>query len=498
MKVVTPKEMARIESLAYQQGYSEEEFMENAGRGVAQEVQRFLHAYFDAPVFILCGKGNNAGDAYVAGRHLLEAGKEVVAWQAHPLDDCSPLCIKNCERFAAAGGLVHLEPFQSAFPTQAIILDGLFGTGFHGEAVGVFAELISRANESGLPILALDIPSGLSGETGAVEGTAIIATETLFLGLPKTGFFLERGWAHVGKLRLVNFGLPQEVVDLAESTLQLPAGERFSSMLPVIRRDRHKYQAGFVIGVAGSPGMPGAAMLSSLAALRGGAGIVRLLHPDGMQAELAAAPYEIIRVAYTVEEVDQIAEAINGASAAFIGPGLGRSALAHALLQTLIPKIKKPAVIDADALYFLSECNTTPPPESILTPHRGEMARLLHLPKTPELNQEFLQRCQDYTNEQNVTLILKGAPSFVFHPHRAMLVSIHGDPGMATAGSGDVLTGLLAALLAQGLSPHKAAFLGTHLHGLAGEIAAYKYTSYSLIASDLIDAFGEAFASQLP
>lgn len=497
MRVVTPKEMARIESLAYEQGYSDEEFMENAGRGVALWVEEFLHHDPEVPVILLCGKGNNAGDAYVAGRHLREAGKDVVAWQVHPLDDCSPLCVKNCERFAAAGGIVHLDTVPYTFPRQGVILDGLFGTGFQGKAEGVFGDAILLANQSGLPILAIDIPSGLSGETGVVEGNAIVATETLFLGLPKTGFFLGTGWGHVGRLRLVNFGLPQEFVELAESNLQLPAGERFRGMLPVIKRDRHKYQAGFVIGVAGSPGMPGAAMLSSLAALRGGAGIVRLLHPDGMQAELAAAPYEIIRVAYTVEQVDEIAEAINGASAAFIGPGLGRSSLAHALLQTLIPKIQKPTVFDADALFFLSESNTDLPIDSILTPHRGEMARLLRLPKTPALTPEFLQLCQDYVNGRNVTLVLKGAPSFIFHPQRPVLLSIHGDPGMATAGSGDVLTGLLAALLAQGLAPHKAAFLGTHLHGLAGEIAAYKHTSYSMIASDMIDAFREAYASQL-
>ena len=497
MKIVTPKEMARIEKLAYQEGFKEEEFMENAGRGIAHWTQGFLRDYPDAVVILLCGKGNNAGDAYVAGRHLVEAGRRVVALQAHPLDDCSLLCVKNCERFAGAGGEVHLDPIQATLPVNGVILDGLFGTGFYGKPEGVFASLIHKANQSGMPILSVDIPSGLSGETGAVEGEAIVATETLFLGLPKVGFFLDRGWAHVGHLRFIAFGLPQSVVDAVESNLQMPAGDHFKGMLPPVVRNRHKYQVGFVVGLAGSPGMPGAAILASLAALRGGAGIVRLLHPDGMQAELAAAPYEIIRVAYTVQEVDEIAKAINGASAAFIGPGLGRSALAKALLQTLIPKIQKPCIIDADALFFLSDSQMMPPPESILTPHRGEMSRLLHLESTPILSREFLQKCQDYVDQHKVTVVLKGAPTFILHPKRPMLVSVHGDPGMATAGSGDALTGLLAALLAQGLSPHKTAFLGAHLHGLAGEIAAYKHTSYSMIASDIIEAFGEAYACQL-
>ena len=450
--------MARIESLAYQEGSSEEEFMENAGRGVSQWTQEFLHNEPDSLVILLCGKGNNAGDAYVAGRHLKEAGRRVVAFQTHSLEVCSPLCRKNCERFTKIGGEVYLDLVEFPFPAQGVILDGLFGTGFRGKAEGVFQRLIRQANESGLPILAIDIPSGLSGETGAVEGEAIVATETFFLGLPKVGFFLDRGWDHVGHLRWVGFGLPHHIVEQAESGLQLPAGDRFKSMLPPIVRDRHKYQTGFVVGVAGSPGMPGAAMLSSLAALRGGAGIVRLLHPDGMQAELAAAPYEIIRVAYTMKEIDEIAAAINGASAAFIGPGLGRSSLATALSRNTIPRIQKPSVIDADALYFLSEHMIALPPDCILTPHRGEMSRLLHLQKTPKLSREFLQQCQEYVDSHKATLVLKGAPSFILHPAEADTCEYTWRPWYGYSGKRGCIDGLLAALLAQGLPPTRRPF----------------------------------------
>ncbi len=492
MKVVSAKQMAHIESLAYRDGASEHDFMEEAGSGVALVVHDYAERHnTDRVIILLCGKGNNGGDAYVTGIHLLHLEYEVFAIQVAPIAECTTLCRENYERFIEEGG--RLAETLQEFPTNGIIVDGLFGTGFHGAIEEPYAAIVALANHSGLPIIAIDIPSGLNGETGIVEGEAIVATETAFLGLPKTGFFLNEGWNHVGKLVPVDFGLPKQYIDECETNLIMLSHELLNPLLPPLKRNRHKYEAGYVVGLAGSPTMPGAAMLSSLAALRGGAGIVKLLHPKGMEAELSVSPYELIRVPYTPHEIDMMVPLLNKASATFIGPGLGQSAETKKLLLTLVPRLEKPCVIDADALKIISDSKVPFPKHAVLTPHHGEMMHLLKMSTQPRLTLSFLETCQAFAEEHDITLVLKGAPTFIFQPRHPYIVNPTGDPGMATAGCGDVLTGLIAALLAQKLQPHDAASLGVFLHGLAGEIASEDATSYGVIASDLIFRFPEAF-----
>lgn len=496
MKVISPKEMKRIESQAIRDGVSEEDFMEEAGSGVGLLVHDYVEKHnLDRHVVLLCGKGNNAGDAYVAGIHLIHLDYEVFALQIVPISECSPLCRQNYHRFLIEGG--HAKEVIStediALPANGIIVDGLFGTGFRGKLEEPFVSIVNLVNRSHLPIIAVDIPSGLNGDDGSVENAAITAVETAFLGLPKTGFFLNDGWNHAGKLRYVDFGLPYEYIEEAKADLVMLRPELLKPVLPSVKRNLHKYQKGFVIGLAGSPGMPGASLLSSFAALRGGAGIVRLLHPEGMQDELSSSPYELIKVPYKYQDVQKVIETMNRASATFVGPGLGLKDEVKNLLREVLPHLEKPCVIDADALTILSEEEIALPQHTILTPHMGELLRLLHLKSPQQLDKDFLKLCQQYVEERRVTLILKGGPSFIFHPDEVIRVNPSGTPGMATAGSGDVLTGLLGALLSEGIPTHDAASLGVYLHGLAGEHAAAEYTEHCMIASDIINFFPDAF-----
>ena len=495
MKVVTPQQMSELESLAYKDGASESEFMEEAGSGIALLIQEYVEQYgIDRTVVFLCGKGNNAGDAYVAGLHLLQLEYEVIAIQPTSISEGSRLCKQNHERFVHGGGRV-LENL-SEFPPNGVIVDGIFGTGFHGTVSEPYSSLIKAANESGLPILAIDIPSGLDGETGIVKGEAIIAAATAFLGLPKQGFFLNDGWDYTGKLRYVDFGLEDKHVEKATSDIFMLSEDYIEPLLPKIKRSRHKYQAGYAVGVAGSSLMPGAAILSSTACLRGGAGIIRLFYPEGMRQELSAGPYELIFNPFSLGDHKELLTQIARAAAVFVGPGLGLAEETRALLRQLLPLIEKPCVIDADALTILAEENIPLPPQTVLTPHHGEMMRLLHsTEKPPKISLDFLNRCRNYASEKKVTLVLKGAPTFVIQKDSPFYANPTGDPGMATAGSGDVLTGLIAALLAQGCSPLNAACLGVFLHGRAGEYAAEDMTSYCLSASDIIYRFPEAFKS---
>jgi hydroxyethylthiazole kinase-like uncharacterized protein yjeF len=488
MKVLTAKGMSELEARAYSQGFKESDFMENAGRGIALAAHDFVSRNQLARiVWLLCGKGNNGGDAFVAGRYLLELDYQVTAIQLDKLDQCSPLCQQNARLFMEKRGqLLHqIESFGSS----GVILDGLFGTGFKGQVRDPYAPLIEKANQSGLPILSLDIPSGLNGTTGETGDHVIRATETIFLGLPKTGFFLGNGWNFTGKLRAVDFGLPTALIDEAPADFHLMTREKVSDLLPPIQRNRHKYQAGYVIGLAGSLTMPGAGLLSSLAAFRTGSGMVRLLYPSGMEAELSS-----IKIPYSYDHPEAVMQLMLKASATFVGPGLGQSESTKLLLQKVIPFLEKPCVIDADALTFYADQAFQLPPLSLLTPHTGEMQRLLHSPDKLILSLELLHTCQAYAESHNVTLLLKGAPTFIFHPKSPIYVNPSGDPGMATAGSGDVLTGMLASLLSQGLSCHQAALLGVYLHGLSGELAAQnRGVSYGIMAGDLINHLGLAY-----
>lgn len=500
MRIVTSQEMSALEAQAYHAGYREADFMEKAGAGVAFIVSDYLERHgLDPRVLLLCGKGNNAGDAYVAGTHLLGMEYEVTAIQVVPIEQTSALCQEHYKVFIEEGG--HLwdgsYPVERLFLGVGIIVDGLFGTGFRGTVQEPFASIIELANRSQRPIIAIDIPSGLSGESGAVEGEVIIAAETAFLGLPKLGFFLREGWDCVGKLRYVDFGFPQQYVDEAAAPTTMLTAEFLKPLLPKLRRSRHKYQAGYVVALAGSPLFPGAGLLAATAALRGGAGIVKLLYPEGMRGSLAMAPPELIMAPYSVDDADMVVQELNRASSVLIGPGLGRDKAVKELLERILPLVEVPAVLDADVLNFLSESSLELPRNAILTPHRGELARLLKLGHIEEVDESLLAECKAFVSQRKTTLLLKGGPTFIFHPDKPVAVNPAGDPGMATAGSGDVLTGLLAALLAQGMPPPHAAMMGAFLHGVAGEHAAYDYTSYCMTASDIISYFPEAMLFSL-
>ena len=493
MKVISPKIMAELEILAYRQGYSAKDFMENAGRGIALATEAFIESRrLSHDVWLLCGKGNNGGDTLVAGCYLLQSGYRVTALMLEDLDNCSLLCQESARRFLSKNGCL-LKQIPS-FGTDGIILDGIFGTGFKGRIGPPYDSLVLAANQSGLPILAVDIPSGLNGETGSVEGEAIEAVETLFLGLPKSGFFLEEGWNLCGKLKPIDFGLPLFISESCRGDFILSTRKEINSFLPAIKRNRHKYQAGCVVGLAGSKSMPGAALLSSLAALRGGCGMMRLLYPNGMQAELSASPYEVIKEPYVYNDFEDVLNLMERGDASFIGPGLGRGEEVKRFVQSIMSSLKKPCVVDADTLAFFLEKPFKFCSEVIFTPHSGEMQRLLNVSEHLNLSLNLLETCQAYAEKWQITLIYKGAPTFIFHPGKEIHVNPTGDPGMATAGSGDVLTGLLAALLAQGLSAHQAALTGVYLHGLAGEhAAAARGTSRGIIASDIIAHFSDAY-----
>ena len=470
MKIVTATEMARVEALAIENGSSPESFMREAGLRVAEIIQEQTNQ--DQEIVLLAWKGNKSGDGFVTGIKLLEAGYKVRAVHLPEVEQCSELCVKFLEKFLKKGGEI-----SSDFISGDIIIDALLGTGFAGKTEGKVKECIEKANASGAPIYSIDLPSGLNGNNGE-GGTIIQAHTTIALGFPKIGCFLKNGWNCTGELFVADFGLPEQYQQAAEEVAWLPDRELMKKRLPKIVRNRHKYQAGCVVGYAGSKRYSGAAKLAALASLRGGAGLVKLFFPEEAEKEMENAPYEIIRIPWSEQEWNQ-----SQGKAFFVGPGLGKEC--EKWIRLHVPKLRN-VVLDADALIE----GLTIPENAICTPHRGEMQRLLG----KELNEsELLKECQKFCEEKKTILILKGAPTWIFIPQKKPHLIVQGDPGMATAGSGDVLTGLLASLLAQGSSPEEAALLGATLHALAGEAAAKEKTSYCTIAGDLIEFLPDAF-----
>lgn len=495
MKILPAKEMSRIESLAYADGCPEEQFMQNAGTGMAESVKKIIkNNNLAQKVLVFSGPGNNGGDGYVVAGNLLRSGYEVLVYGVDSEETLSPLCLKFRNEFKKAGGIIKniADPAKNHFSDEGLIVDAIFGTGFHGVPKDPFLQVINQMNASHLPIIALDIPSGLNGTTGIVEGVAVKAKKTLFAGLPKTGFFLNGGMNYCGKLEKIDFGLPEKYIDKAQNSMELFEQESLSGLFPEMKVQRHKYEAGYVIGIAGSPGMEGAAALSSKAALSGGAGIVRLFQPEDMSGH-SKCIVEIIEQSYRSENLSPLIESLPRASAVYIGPGMGITPGSIKTVKEVLNHLSQPAVIDADALNIIAKEKLSIPKNCILTPHLGEMRRLLDDKGKGPIDENFLAQCREFVEKNQVTLILKGASTFILHPSMPISVNPYGDPGMATAGSGDVLTGLTASLLAQGLKPRDAAIAAVFLHSYAGEVAARKKTSYCMIAGDIIDSFPKAF-----
>lgn len=479
IKVVKVDEMRRIEAAALEVGYSALDFMNKAAAGMAEVIERFiLERQLPKKVVLLAGRGNNAGDAYTVGVILLSKHFLVRAVTPYVLDECLPLCLEKARHFIEWGGTI--TPILNSYvDEEEVLLDGLVGTGFRGKAEGRLAEAIEWGTRSGLTTFSIDIPSGLNGTTGTVGSIAIRASATLYLGLPKIGFFLGEGWEYIGRLIPIDFGLPHMFIEQAKPEALLLDSARLT--LPCIRRSRHKYQAGYVLGIAGSKWMSGSAELAAEASLRSGAGIVRLFSDP--------SPSAIREVIHSKRELAFIRSEEKRASAYFIGPGLGREDEIATFLRELLPIALLPCVVDADALHFLAKNPSCPlPKQSILTPHAGEMREILQ--STPSI-----EACQGFVENRKTILILKGTPTVVFCPQKKPLMVVQGDPGMATAGSGDVLTGILAGLLAQGVPLYQAAVLGSYLHGYAGQCAAEALSSYCMVASDIIRYLPMAFKS---
>lgn len=512
MKIVTAEQMRELDRKAIEErGIAGLTLMENAGRAVADAAYRMTEDVPERPIAIVCGCGNNGGDGFVASRHLADMGREVRVVLAAARSEVSGDARDNLLRLETSG--IALDEIQDAAAAgqlithAGLIVDALLGTGLSGKVRGLVGKLIEAINDSGKPVLAVDIPSGLNSDSGEPLGMAVRAKETVTMGLPKLGLILHPGADYAGRLTVADIGFPSDLVAESQSAGDLTDPQWVRMLLPERAKSANKGDFGRVLVIAGSAGMTGAACLCAEAALRVGAGLVTVGCPaslnDILEVKLTEAMTlplpETYQRSLDTRALALILEHAEGATALAIGPGISRQPEAAALVRRLVARVERPMVIDADGLNALADASVLLEGEhapAVLTPHPGEMGRLMGV-ATERIQARRAYFAEAAANRFHSVIILKGAYSLIAEPGRHLVANPTGNPGMATGGTGDVLTGTVAGLIAQGLLPFEAAAAGAYLHGLAGDIAARRVGEASLIAGDVVAALPQAICQTL-
>ena len=516
MQILLAEEMRALDRAAEEEiGIPGLVLMENAGRAVADAAEKLLGACRHKKVLIFAGKGNNGGDGSGAGRWLHNRGAEVTLVLACAAEELSGSAADELQYYIACGATVlevtdaddnlRFAEIENLALRADLLIDALLGTGFSGKMRSLFLRLcgcINRAKEKNpaCSILAVDIPTGVNADTGEADGSAVKADATVTMALPKLGLYLYPGAEHAGTIQVADIGMPSSLLKETEGNRILIEKELVQTMLPDRPKNAHKGSAGRVAVVAGSYGYVGAAALCSFAAVKGGAGLVTLLTPENTREILAIKLTEVMVKGLPVsddrlvaeEALEVVTEALDKADVLAIGPGFGVSEEAGNLIRDILVTTAVPCVIDADAITALkdhTELLSHMLAEKVLTPHPGEMARITGI-RISEIEKNRVEVARLYAEKWQAVVVLKGVPTVVALPDGTVYLNTTGTPAMATGGSGDVLTGLIAALIGQGLTVADAAVAGVYLHGRAGELAAGG--SVGMAASELLLKLPEA------
>lgn len=519
MRVCTATQMAAIDRETIAGGVPGLELMERAGAAMAEVVLGELgdsagrggcgcrRGGDEAPrVLLLCGKGNNGGDGLVVARLLAEAG---VAARVLLLADPQALAPDAATNFLRlpAGVDVHVPDREEwtavlaeALAETDLVVDAVFGTGVEPPLRGDYPDLFRAVNDAGLPCVAADIPSGVGGDDGRVQPVAVAADVTVTVGLPKLGLLLPPGRDFAGEIVPVDIGFPREICERHAPDRHWLTRREYLELLPPRATDTHKYRCGSLLVVAGSRAFGGAAHLAGLGALRSGAGLVTLAVPAGLETALRVGLPEalVVPLAETAggtlapSAAAAVAELFARRRAVAVGPGLGSDPQTDAWLVEALAGWKLPLVVDADALNAFARTGSEPAfaaDQVVLTPHAGELARLTGKSSAEIVADPFAEAAACAARWKCV-LLLKGSPTLVATPDGRVRINASGDDALARGGSGDVLAGLIAGLLAQGLSAADAALLGAYVHGLAGTRAAAASSTRAVLVREIAAAVG--------
>ena len=506
MILVTAKEMQEMDRRAIEDfGIPGMVLMENAGRGAT----RFLFEQFpdieNKRVGVISGRGNNGGDGYVVARYLKQKGIHVQVYllataariqgdAATNLKFLKPLDIPLVEIPDKAS----FSKYQSEMAGVEVWIDAILGTGLKSDVKGFFKTVIEFINSLNKPVFAVDVPSGLNSDTGQVCGACIRASATATFAFAKTGHIIHPGVQYTGALNIVDIGIPPHIVEETMSRQWLLTRDRIQSCLPPRMPDAHKGTTGHLLVVAGSPGKTGAAAMTAISALRSGAGLVTLgiaetLNPvlELQVLEAMTAPLPETQPGVLGESaLDTIKNLMAGKKCIAIGPGLGQAEKTKGLVQKIVQSSTIPLVVDADGLNSLAghaQILKSAKAPVILTPHPGEMARLMDT-GLGAVQQDRIKCARDFASGFNVHLVLKGARTVIAHPDGRVFINPTGNAGMASGGMGDVLTGIIAGLVVQGLSPEYACRAGVYLHGAAADSLVETIGPYGYLAGDVMKA----------
>lgn len=509
MKVVTAQEMRHIDQQTIEQiGIPGAVLMEHAGSTVV----RAIHRHFPECryIAIVVGKGNNGGDGLVVARQLAHAGQPIQIFLVSPPESFTGDALLNLQiaqnlnlpmtQVLSADALQRLK---SQITSADLIVDSIFGTGLSGGVHGFIGDVIGCINEVGCPVVAIDLPSGLAADTGIAEGACIQATYTVTMGLPKRGNLIHPGAALTGQLEVADIGFPPSIIDSQNIQINWTQPSDAARIIPARPTHSHKGTYGRVFVAAASTGMTGAAALTSAGALRVGAGLVTLGAPKSLNSILEVKLTEVMTLplpetregSLALAAKSHIIEAVERTQSVLaIGPGLSQHPETVALVHSLIRESDTPTVIDADGINALSKSTdilSSLSPQTVLTPHPGEMARLIG-GTVKALERDRIGIAQQFAGVHDVTLVLKGAPTVIARGNGEVWINSTGNPGMATGGMGDVLTGLIVGLMAQKVPAFDAAVLGVYLHGLAGDIVAESIGMHGLMAGDVLNNIPKA------
>lgn len=503
MKILNALQMHQLDAYTIEhEPITSAELMERASLCVAQEIESRWPV--DTPVVVFAGSGNNGGDALCVARMLIEKEYSVSVYLFNTSSVLSPDCQLNKERLQTlveSRENCSFQEIQQQFTPpelseQTVVVDGLFGTGLSRPLSGGYAAVVQYINASPATVVAIDVPSGLMTEENepAQSSNVIHADYTFTFQHPKLSFLFPENERCVGEWVLLDIGLAD--AEQTDSPYELTTQSDFRDVLPALKPSRfaHKGTKGHACLVAGQVGMAGAAVLASRACMRSGVGKLTVRTEEANRAIMQVSVPEAL---LSIEPDDALrfttSFPLDGYTAVGVGPGIGVHTETASALADLLYSVDVPLLLDADALNILSEHPTLIsqiPANSILTPHRGELERLVGHQAT---SYDFLQATLRFASEHQVIVVMKGAYTAVVSSDGKAYFNPTGNPGMATAGSGDVLTGIILAMLAQGIDPLSAARLGVYVHGLAGDLCADSFGQLSVIASDLIDHLPQVY-----
>jgi NAD(P)H-hydrate epimerase len=508
MQIATAEQMKRIDRRAIREfGIPGTVLMENAAAAVLSEMERFFGGLAGTRVGIICGKGNNGGDGLALARRLMIRGVPVRVALLSPFEavageariNLSVLRKMDADIVAKASS----RQLADVIAWADVLVDALLGVGISSPLEGTYALSAARMNSSGKPIVAVDIPTGIHADSGAVLGSAVRADLTVTMALLKRGLVLPPGAEHAGQIRVADIGIPPQAVERETIATALLDRGYVWGLLGPRKRDAHKGNFGHLLVVAGSLGKAGAAVMTARAALRAGTGLVSVAAPNSLVPIIQQSLSEAMCIP-AAESIDgtigigaeaELTRASAGMTACAIGPGLSTHAETTLTVRNLVPALAVPLVIDADGLNALAgslDALKQARGPVIVTPHPGEMARLLGV-SSAEVQQDRIGNASSFARKHRVTVVLKGAGTVVASPDGRVFINSTGNPGMATGGTGDALTGVIGSLLAQGYPAQQAACLGVFLHGAAGDLAAGEKGEQGMIAGDLIEKIPEAF-----